>query len=569
VADVIARHYLDALDAIPGDPDAVQIRGQAIAALIRSARRAERTGAPALAAGSYAAAAELSTAARHETADGQPDAGDLWEHAAQAAGKSANWAMAVEHAGRARDYHLDRGQARAAARARAIAGEALHGWGHYAEAREQLNAAADVLRAEPDTDTVRALESLATVEVFAGSAEAGTLTTEALILGQLLDVGAGQLSGLFTTRGIYLIFAGRRPESVAYLRESARLATQAGDNFRLGRALLNLSVPLWITDAAAAAEAARTAAGHLRLIGDRDALPFAIFNLAAYLLWLGDWDAAGTELAQAMDSGGLADADVLACQRAWLAGMRGDTATAETMLAALTDMRASEDPQAKAWINLAEAFTAAARRQPENALSHARAVLARTDASGMINDDVCWAWALAARAAGDPGDTATARELIAPLDSYQPGRLAPMLRAERNLARARLAASDTNPAADASFASAIGAPRELSTPCHLAHGLLDHARHLLRRRDTEAAEAAIGEARDIARNLRCQPLLDRAATITPAKIPDTGPERGATHLEDSPAAAKVTPASGADHNRQGHAQINRFGASSPPSKPRG
>jgi hypothetical protein len=167
----------------------------------------------------------------------------------------------------------------------------------------------------------------------------------------------------------------------------------------------------------------------------------------------------------------------------------------------------------------------------------------------MINDDLCWAWALAARAADDLGDTATARELIAPLDSYQPGQLAPMLRAERDLARARLAASD--PAADVSFTSAIGRLRELSTPYHLAHGLLDHARHLLRRRDTEAAEAAIGEARDIARNLRCQPLLDRAATITPAKSPIQDQIAALPHLEASPAAAKVTPASGADHNQQG------------------
>ena len=59
VADVIARHYLDALEAVPDDPDAAQIRGQAIGALIRAAERAERTGAPALAAASYAAAADL------------------------------------------------------------------------------------------------------------------------------------------------------------------------------------------------------------------------------------------------------------------------------------------------------------------------------------------------------------------------------------------------------------------------------------------------------------------------------------------------------------------------------
>ena len=60
VTDVIARHYLDALNAIPDDPDAAEIRGQAVTALTRAAERAERTGAPAQAAASYATAAELS-----------------------------------------------------------------------------------------------------------------------------------------------------------------------------------------------------------------------------------------------------------------------------------------------------------------------------------------------------------------------------------------------------------------------------------------------------------------------------------------------------------------------------
>ena len=53
----------------------------------------------------------------------------------------------------------------------------------------------------------------------------------------------------------------------------------------------------------------------------------------------------------------------------------------------------------------------------------------------------------------------------------------------------------------------------------LAHGLLDYAQHLTRASDDDAAAAASGEARDIARRLRCQPLLDRAATPTPAEPP--------------------------------------------------
>jgi hypothetical protein len=92
-----------------------------------------------------------------------------------------------------------------------------------------------------------------------------------------------------------------------------------------------------------------------------------------------------------------------------------------------------------------------------------------------------------------------------------------MLRAERDLARARLTDRDGDQAASAAFTAAIGSLRELSTPYHLAHGLLDHADHLTRLDDAEAAAAAVGEARDIAQRLRCQPLTDRAAAFTSAE----------------------------------------------------
>jgi hypothetical protein len=97
--------------------------------------------------------------------------------------------------------------------------------------------------------------------------------------------------------------------------------------------------------------------------------------------------------------------------------------------------------------------------------------------------------------------------------------LAPTQRAERDLARARLTAADGDPAASAAFATAIAGLRQNSTPYHLAHGLFDHAGYLTRLGDAQAAAAAIGEAAGIAKRLGCQPLLDRAATITPAAIP--------------------------------------------------
>ena len=520
VADVIARHYLDALAAIPDDPDAAQIRGRAIGALVRAAERAERTGAPAQAAASYATAAELTApdaADRLDIADGQPSAGGLWERAARAADISADWATAVEHAGRARDYYLQHGQTRAAARAQTIAGQALRRWGHHAQARDQLTAAVEVLRTDPDTETVHALEELANVEVFAGSPQADRLSAEALILGQDLGVDAGQLGDLFVTRGIYLSLAGRHPEAIAYFREGVQLASQVGDNFRLGRVLLNLSNPLAITDPRAAAEAARTAAGHLRGAGDRDFLVFATVNLVQALLMLGDWDTAEEELTQAADSDRLADHEFLSCYRGWLAALRGDVPTAETILTALQDLRASEDPQDKTFVCTVEAFTAAARGRPQDALGHTRAALDHVGTLGIGHDNLRWAWPLAARAAHELNDTNATGELLALLDAYKPGRLAPMQRAERDLVRAQLAARDGGQGAAESFVDAITSLREMSTPYHLAHGLLDHAQLLVRLRDAGAAAIAIQEARDIGQRLRCQPLLDRADAIEHAK----------------------------------------------------
>jgi class 3 adenylate cyclase/tetratricopeptide (TPR) repeat protein len=516
VAEVIARHYLDALEAVPGDPDTGQIRGQAVGALIRAGERAERTGAPARAAASYAAAADLTLAGP----PGAPvAAGLLWERAATAADTSANWALAVELAGRAREYHLQAGQARAAARARAIAGRALCRWGRLAEAREQLTAAVEVLRADPDNDTVRALHILAEVEVFAGSPDAGRLSAEALSLGQALGVGDGDLSRLFSNSGIYFAFTDRRAEAAAYHRESARLAGQAGDSMRLGLALANLADTLAVADPEAAAESARAAAGHLRRVGDRAGVGVATGNLAQALLMLGDWDAADAELTRAADSDALVGDEFLTCQRGLLAALRGDIAATQATLAALADLRASEDLQDQAMVSLVEGFTAAARRQPRAALGHARAILAHVGALGISGDYLRWAWPLATRAAHDLGDTAAVGELLALLDDYQPGHLAPLLRAECGLARVRLAAGDGGPDAAADFAAAISGLREQSTPYHLAHGLLDHAWYLTGLHDAGAAALAAAEARTIAGRLRCQPLLDRAADLMPAGPP--------------------------------------------------
>ena len=511
ITDAIARHYLDAMDAVPEDPDVGEIRGLAITALARAAERAARTGAPALAAASYAAAAQLAQA---DPEDDGSAAAALWEHAADASNTNADWAIAVEQAGRAADLYQRCGDARSAARALTIAGRVLRRWGRHAQAREQLTAAAAVLRDHPDADTVRALRELGALEMAVGGPEADALMAEALTLGQALGVDDATLADLFVTRGLCHASAGRNPEGAAYFREAARLATQVGDTLALGLALLNLSDAISATDPAAGAEAARAGATALRQTGARRYLAVAVGNLSQALVMTGDWDTAEAELSRALDEDGLADIDYLACQRAWLAALRGDAPAAQAILAGLSDLRASEDPQDQAMVAVAEAFTATAGRQPAVALDKARAALGYAAALGIGADAPRWAWPVAARAAYELADTATTAELLALLDGYQPGHLAPMLRAERDLARARLAAADADPAAGEAFTAAVAALRQHSTPYHLAHGLLDLAAYLTDAGDVPAAAQAIDEARDIAQRLRCQPLLERAEELT-------------------------------------------------------
>jgi class 3 adenylate cyclase/tetratricopeptide (TPR) repeat protein len=517
VADVIARHYQDALDAVPADPDVTEIRGQAITALIRAGDRAARTGAPAAAAVSFATAAGLTMPGRpggDDLTDGRPDAGTLWEKAADAARTAGDCDHAVEYAGRAREFYQQHSLVRAAARAQVIAGNALRQLGRHGEAREQLTAALEVLRASPDSDTVTALHRLAGLESLAGSPDADRLTAEALALGQALGVDDTLRADLLTSRGNCHRIADRNLQAAAYLREAARIATQAGDNLRAGIALFNLADTLTITDPSAGAEAARAAAAHLRRAGARRYLAAATLNLAQALLMTGDWDAAGAELTRAADIDGLADEHV-AVYRGWLAALWGDTATAHETLVALPGLLASEAPQDQAMLGILRAFTSVAGGQPAPALRHARAVLARAGTLGISHETVRWAWPAAARAARDLADTAATTQLLAQLDAAQPGHLAPMLTAELHLVRARLTARDRAEQAAEAFAAAIRGLREHSTPYHLAHGLLDHADYLF---DTNAdgAAAAIAEARDIATRLRCQPLLDRIDAISDA-----------------------------------------------------
>ena len=403
---------------------------------------------------------------------------------------------------------------RGAARAQTIAGRALRRSGRHSDARRQLTEALAVLGPEPDTDTVGALEDLAVLEIFDGGPERERLSAEALALGQALDVDDALLATLFTTRGIAHVFANRTAEAAAYYREAARLAERVGNAAALSRALLNLSDLLGRTEPAGAAETARAAADHARRIGERLVLGIAIGNLAEALLALGEWDEAASVLAAAVEQDGLGDVEAVRLCGGLLAGLRGRRRACERcarLAVGSTRQRGRSGPGSR---GRPRGVHGCRVDRPVDTLAHVRAVLGLAGAIGVGHESVRWAWPLAARTARALGDTAASVELDALLDSHPVGHLPPLLRVERDLARACAAAEINSSEADRAFRDAVLALRQVASPYHLAHGLLDHAARLTQSSDHAGARAAIDEARAIAARLRCPPLIRRADSVT-------------------------------------------------------
>lgn len=96
------------------------------------------------------------------------------------------------------------------------------------------------------------------------------------------------------------------------------------------------------------------------------------------------------------------------------------------------------------------------------------------------------------------------------LDQHPLGKLPLVLRAERNLVRARLTAQSDDIEAARLFDQAIEAYRKIPALFHLAHALLDHAEFLRATGDRTGAESAVAEAVQIADRLGAKPLARRA-----------------------------------------------------------
>jgi tetratricopeptide (TPR) repeat protein len=444
--------------------------------------------------------------------DDSGEAAGWWEQAAEAAKRADDADACLLRADRASALYSAAGRERDAARVVALTGNVYANRGQLTLGRERLEAALAVLSTEPDIDTVTTLLYLGQIQNSSGIVDSRSYTAEALELGQALDVGDALLSQLFVSQGVGYAILDRAAEAAAALEYAARLAARAGDREAEGRALTNLSDTLTPVDPAAAADVARTALDRARQVGARRQLAFAVANLAEALLTIGNWDEAATVLQAGYERDGLDSGDIAQVVFARLVAMRGDIdATQHLLETGLDRFRASEDPQDLSAVRLIEALLAAATGDDGAALEHAQAVTDFERELGIRAETVRWAWALAARSAHNVGDRAVEQKLVDALDQHPVGKLPLVLRAERDLIHARLAAGSDEREAARLFQRAIEAYRKIPALFALAHALLDHAEFLSATGDHTAAGLAVTEAAQIADRLGAKPLAQRAA----------------------------------------------------------
>ena len=513
IAEVIAAHLLDALAAVPDDPEVADLRARAVDMLTRSGERAERTGAPSAAQRSYTAAAELLV----ETGDPADElaAAAVLERAGKVA-TTSDVAAARESYRRAAEIYRRHERRREAARAQTSIASTLSWFGLREEARGLLLGALAVLEEEPDNDTVYALGVLAALEIFTNGPDADRLSAAALAQAQALDSDGATLASLLTDRGIAHYYANRPVEAAAYLREALRVAEMAQDSSQIGRVLLNLSEVLSTTDPLAAAEAARAAAAHCRRVGASLRLAFAIGNLILALLVTGDWDEAEQAYRNGVEADGLADHEVLRECGALLHALRGDEKSLAAVVPFLDRLADTTDPQVLSGSLTATAAVASCRGDHHTAFRSARDALVHAEELGLRSDAIRWGWPLAADAALALDDLTEVSRLLDWLDDYPPGHVPPVLRAERLRVRARLLASQDDPTAAVAFDAAVQVFRTLGSPYHLAVGLLDQATYVGSSGDLPAAEPLAAEAAAIATRLRAEPLLERARRLVGA-----------------------------------------------------
>ena len=495
LAGVIAAHYMHAFEYSPPGPEAEDYAAKGRRALIGAADRAGSLGAHDQALAYLEQALEITTDPQEQAI--------LWELAADAAQRAANYDAAHRLLTQSIERYQREGDLSAAMRATARLGSVLLAMGEVGSAMARLQAApADLSELRSDPEVVNLTAELARAHMLnLESEQAIKWADEALPAAERLQL-LSAVADLLTTKGAALQQLGRAQEGMALTAGAVNLAEKHALQSQRLRALFNYAGVLWDDSPVHAMDAARTALDVSRNLGDREWELAAAALACEFAIFTGEWDWAEANLQETYRDGvsGYHAAD-LGTTRAVLRALGGNVGAASEILEASKSLVEDlSDPQLLAQLRWAEGRVRLAAGDLGGALDNALSAVA----AGGPNKSA--AYLLAARAALWSHDPSQMSVVLARLENLHPqGQWIDCGR--RSMEAGRAALEGRRDEAVHLYQEVFRNWRDLGVPFDLAMSQLDFV--IAAGPEVPEARAAAEEARGIFTDLGARPFLER------------------------------------------------------------
>jgi class 3 adenylate cyclase/tetratricopeptide (TPR) repeat protein len=510
VVEVIASHYVTALDLDPDADDADVLRTKARETLERAGERAASLGASAEAARLYARAAVLSEDAVEEAR--------LRAAAGNASRRQGDFEAASAELIRAIELYESAGDLHAAARVSADLAEGESITGRLGDAIERMERAYTVLAAEdPDEHIAYFLSQLARWLFFAGDIERSSERNErALEVAERMRLPE-VLSHALNTKGLLEAERGNRETARGLIGHALRIALENDAPGAALRAYINASITEDRLGNLAEAEDLNVRCLELaRRIGDRDIEWTVLGNLASMYAADGRWDevdAIVDQIPEGMDS-----MTALYANAAEVARHRGDLGAAKAALAAVAggvDSASMQDRSMYVDASFSVFYLEGRYDEAADVYEGSKDEISPYFDPGAIDNSI-------AEASVAGGRFGRAAEAVAAVEALPPGQLTPYVRALATRYRSVVAAQEGDDMrAEESFKQAAAMCREYRMTFYLAATQLEQAEWLAARDRGDEAADLVEEARETFERLRAAPWLERANALV-GKLQDAG-----------------------------------------------
>jgi class 3 adenylate cyclase/tetratricopeptide (TPR) repeat protein len=504
IAEVLASHFLAAVDAEPDAGDAAQIRASACETLANAGRRALSLALGPEARRHFERAAEL--------ADDPAVRGGLLREAGIAARLSGELEDAlrllIEAAGLLRDAGLER----QAARAEGMAGDIETELGRVGPAIERLRRAYATVDDGSDSEATADLASLLSGALFmhGDAAEALRLSETALRIADRRRLGPVLIHSLITKANA-LSEEGRPAESAALLTHAVELAVEQDLGDQAVRAYFNLADSFMQEARFADAEALLDKGLVLaRRRGDRQGERRLLAQGVVPWIALGRWDEALATIAALRERGDDVWTRQALAQLPHLLALRGEDAAMQELLDEPLGPSGWAETDLSRPVDRAILLRGAGR--VDYSVPEIRDAVISMMQLGLSHVPLAFSDAVECAFAAD--QPAAVQELIDRVDALAPSQLLPLLEAEAARARARLAMSrGERENAEHWYKRAVHLFRELATPFYLARAQLEYAELLVEADDDAAAAALRDEAATVFESVGARPWLGRAQAL--------------------------------------------------------